>query len=69
MLKELEDNGFWIFGGSSKKKTVMNNKALTFDIATLRVIRSYNPTIISINFDKESAKNKDTGGMGSIIEN
>ena len=67
MIKELEDNGFWVFGGSSKKKTVINNKAMTFDIATLRVIRSNNPTIIAINFDKESVKNKDTE-QGSAVK-
>lgn len=59
-LKELEDNGFWIFGGLSKRKPILNGKVTVFNIVTLRVLRSNNPSIIVINFDKETARNEST---------
>lgn len=50
-LQELEDNGFWVFGGVVSRKVKLEAEIATLRISVLRVLRSDNPEIIKVGFD------------------
>lgn len=47
-LQELEDNGLWVFGGVFPGKIKIGKEVTSWRISVLRVLRSNNPTIISV---------------------
>jgi len=53
-LQELEDNGFWVFGGVVSRKVKLGAEITTWRISVLRVLRSDNPEIIKVGFDSTS---------------
>ena len=50
-LQELEDDGFWIFGGVVSRKVRLGKEITTWKISVLRILRSDNPEIIKVDFD------------------
>lgn len=55
-LQELEDNGFWVFGGVSPRKIKAGEEITTWKISVIRVLRSNSSQIISVGFDKSNNK-------------
>ncbi len=55
-LQELEDNGFWVFGGVVSRKVRLGEEIATWKISVLRVLRSDNPEIIKVGFDSTFEK-------------
>ncbi len=53
-LQDLEDNGFWVFGGVVSRKVKLGAEITTWRISVLRVLRSDNPEIIKVGFDSTS---------------
>jgi hypothetical protein len=68
-IKELEDRGFWIFGGKNKEYRKFpfqdkdEEKIITFICATIYVVKSTNPRIKKFSVSKESIYVKN-GGQG-----
>ena len=55
-LEELENNGFWVFGGVVSRKVRLGNEMTVWRISVLRVLRNDNPEIIKVGFDSISDK-------------
>lgn len=55
-LQELEDNGFWVFGGVTSRKVKLGDEIANWRISVLRVLRSNNPEIIKVGFDSLDVK-------------
>lgn len=50
-LQELEENGFWVFGGVVLRKARLGNEISDWRISVLRILHSNNPEIIKLGFD------------------
>ena len=54
-LKELEENGFWVFGTIISRKVRIGENIDTWNISVIRVLRTDNPEIISLGFDSNNS--------------
>jgi hypothetical protein len=54
-IKELESKGFVIFGARITKKLKFNNVVDTWIIATIRILRNTNPSIIKIDLSEQKS--------------
>lgn len=55
-LQNLEDNGFWVFGGVVPRKVQLGKETTVWRISVLRVLRNDNPEIIKVDFDSIADK-------------
>lgn len=48
-IKRLAESGFWVFAGQERRNLRFGENILNWDIAVLRVLRSTNPLIMSVD--------------------
>jgi hypothetical protein len=58
-LQELEDNGFWIFGGVASRKVRLGEEIANWRISVLRVLRADNSDIVKVGFDSSDMKSSE----------
>lgn len=63
-LNDLQDIGFWVFGGMIPRKIKLGDEITTWRISVLRVLRSDNPGIIKVGFDSTSDMEINEHGHG-----
>jgi hypothetical protein len=55
-IKELDNYGFWVFGGREIRKLESNEDVSNWPIAIIRIFRKTNPEIIKLNMKSEKTK-------------